>query len=217
MGVKALVAAASFKTSDYVAMIETLAPELPHCRPGALEAKRLPALEIVAKIGGERRPGWLEFDDLCAKADLSNPAVLPVLSNRDPINIQFTSGTTGLPKGATLSHRNLVNNAYFVGRSTGLREADRLCVPVPLYHCFGMVMSNLACVVHGATIVYPAAGFDPLAVLSAIEAERCTAVHGVPTMFIAELQHPRFGELISPRCGRGSWRARRARSRSCAR
>ena len=203
VGVKALVAAASFKTSDYVAMTETLAPEVSHCRPGALEAKRLPALKIVAKIGGERRPGWFEFDDLSAQGTPADLAALPVLSNRDPINIQFTSGTTGLPKGATLSHRNLVNNAYFVGRSTGLREADRLCVPVPLYHCFGMVMSNLACVVHGATIVYSAAGFDPLAVLTAIEAERCTAVHGVPTMFIAELQHPRFGEfdLSSLRAG----------------
>jgi fatty-acyl-CoA synthase len=122
---------------------------------------------------------------------------------RQPINIQFTSGTTGLPKGATLSHRNIVNNAFFVGASMGLRAGDRLCVPVPLYHCFGMVMSNLACVVHGATIVYASAGFDPLAVLRTIQAERCTAVHGVPTMFIAELQHPQFAEfdLSSLRAG----------------
>jgi fatty-acyl-CoA synthase len=203
VGVKALIAASSFKTSDYVAMIETLAPELPRCRPGALEAKRLPALRIVAKIGGERRPGWFEFDDLSARAEATRGPAFPSLSNRDPINIQFTSGTTGLPKGATLSHRNLVNNAFFVGRSTGLREGDRLCVPVPLYHCFGMVMSNLACVVHGATIVYASAGFDPLAVLTAVEAERCTVLHGVPTMFIAQLQHPQFGEfdLSSLRAG----------------
>jgi fatty-acyl-CoA synthase len=203
VGVKALIAASSFKTSDYVGIIETLAPEISGSEPGKLEAKRLPALGIVAKIGGERRAGWFEFGELSERPNGASVALPSDLSNRDPINIQFTSGTTGLPKGATLSHRNLVNNAYFVGRSTGLREGDRLCVPVPLYHCFGMVMSNLACVVHGATIVYPSAGFEPLAVLEAVAAERCTVLHGVPTMFIAELEHPRFGEfdLSSLRAG----------------
>jgi fatty-acyl-CoA synthase len=166
VGVRALIAASSFKTSDYVGMIETLAPEIVASRPGALEAARLPKLRIVAKIGGERRPGWFEFADLPAQTDAREPQPQPALGNRDPINIQFTSGTTGLPKGATLSHRNIVNNAYFVGRSVGLREGDRLCVPVPLYHCFGMVMSNLACVVHGATMVYP---------FSRSAARRCTA------------------------------------------
>ena len=195
VGVKALIAAAAFRTSDYVGMIETLAPEIATSRPGALAAARLPDLRIVAKIGGERRSGWFEFEDLPAVADAGPRQMLPTLGNRDPINIQFTSGTTGLPKGATLSHRNIVNTAYFVGRSTGLSEGDRLCVPVPLYHCFGMVMSNLACVVHGATMVYPSAGFDPLAVLRAVQQERCTALYGVPTMFIAELQHPQFAEF----------------------
>jgi len=203
VGVKALVAAESFKTSDYVAMMETLAPEIAASRPGELGAAKLPDLKIVAKIGGVPRPGWLQFAAISSfdRGPLRKAAA--GVECRQPINIQFTSGTTGLPKGATLSHRNIVNNAFFVGASMGLRTGDRLCVPVPLYHCFGMVMSNLACVIHGATIVYPSAGFDPLAVLRTIQAERCTAVHGVPTMFIAELQHPQFAEfdLSSLRAG----------------
>jgi fatty-acyl-CoA synthase len=203
VGVKALIAAVSFKTSDYVAMMEELAPEIAGSRPGELRAAKLPDLRIVAKIGGAPRPGWLLFSDIASadRGPLGRAAA--AVECRQAINIQFTSGTTGLPKGATLSHRNIVNNAYFVGASMGLRAGDRLCVPVPLYHCFGMVMANLACVVHGATIVYASAGFDPLAVLKTIEAERCTAVHGVPTMFIAELQHPQFDEfdLSSLRAG----------------
>jgi fatty-acyl-CoA synthase len=203
VGVKALVAAESFKTSDYVAMMEALAPEIPPGRPGELHAAKLPQLRIVAKIGGSPRPGWLQFDAIRSAERGPLREAAAGVDCRQPINIQFTSGTTGLPKGATLSHRNIVNNAFFVGASMGLRAGDRLCVPVPLYHCFGMVMSNLACVVHGATIVYASAGFDPLAVLRTIQAERCTAVHGVPTMFIAELQHPQFAEfdLSSLRAG----------------
>ncbi len=194
VGVKALIAAESFKTSDYLAMLETLAPEIPGSPPGALEAARLPALSTLITLGGPR-PGWLEFAGVPDTRRARLPAADAQVDARQPINIQFTSGTTGLPKGATLSHRNIVNNAWFVGASTGLVPGDRLCVPVPLYHCFGMVMSNLACVLHGATIVYPSAGFDPLAVLQAVQNERCTALHGVPTMFIAELQHPRFEEF----------------------
>ena len=110
----------------------------------------------------------------------------------DPINIQFTSGTTGAPKGATLTHHNILNNGYFIGEAMRLTERDRVCIPVPLYHCFGMVLGNLACITHGAAMVYPAEGFDPLATLEAVEAERCTALYGVPTMFIAELGHPEF-------------------------
>ncbi len=203
VGVKALISAETFKTSDYVGMIETLAPEIAASAPGDLRAARLPELRIVAKIGGPRRAGWFELTDITADDSALLRSTAATLNCRQPINIQFTSGTTGLPKGATLSHRNILNNAYFVGASMGLRAGDRLCVPVPLYHCFGMVMSNLACVVHGATIVYPAAAFDPLAVLRAIEAERCTALHGVPTMFIAELQHPQFDsfDLSSLRAG----------------
>ena len=194
VGVKALIVAESFKTSDYIAMVEALAPEIPVSTPGNLHAARLPQLRIVAKLSGAARPGWLNFSAMASDDRKLLRKAAAGVECRQPINIQFTSGTTGLPKGATLSHRNIVNNAFFVGASMGLRAGDRLCVPVPLYHCFGMVMSNLACVVHGATIVYPSAGFDPLAVLSAVESERCTALHGVPTMFIAELQHSQFGD-----------------------
>ncbi len=204
VGVKALITAERFKTSDYLALLEALAPEIGACAPGDLRVTRLPSLRVAIKIGGEPRPGYRRFDDLYAGGDLERlAAVGRGLSNRDPINIQFTSGTTGSPKGATLSHRNILNNAFFVGRAMGLREGDRLCIPVPLYHCFGMVMSNLACVVHGATMVFPEAGFDPGAVLRAVEAERCTALQGVPTMFIAELEHPDFDrfDLSSLRAG----------------
>jgi fatty-acyl-CoA synthase len=192
VGMKALITAHSFKTSDYVGMVEALAPEIAASTPGQLRAARAPQLKIVAKIGGERRAGWLDFADIAADNHTLLDEVAASAECRQPINIQFTSGTTGLPKGATLSHRNIVNNAYLVGMRMGLKAGDRLCIPVPLYHCFGMVLSNLACVVHGATMVYPSAGFDPLTVLRAVQAERCTALHGVPTMFIAELQHPEF-------------------------
>ena len=130
-------------------------------------------------------------------------AIIPTLDRNDAINIQFTSGTTGLPKGATLSHRNILNNAYFVGLGMGLGQGDRLLIPVPLYHCFGMVMGNLDCIVHGATMVYASEGFEPLAVLKTVEAEKITALHGVPTMFIAELEHAEFDrfDLSSLRTG----------------
>lgn len=203
VGVKALVAVSSFKNSDYVGMVEALAPEITASERGSLHSARLPELKIVVKIGGEPRPGWLEFPEIQGTDLESVRAASAALNRYDSINIQFTSGTTGSPKGATLSHRNIVNNAFLVGASMGLRAGDRLCVPVPLYHCFGMVMANLACVIQGATIVYASAGFDPLAVLSAVQAERCTALHGVPTMFIAQLEHPRFEEfdLSSLRAG----------------
>ena len=205
VGVKALICAASFKTSDYVAMVETLVPSV--AGAGEVRSDRLPALAHIIKIGGDPRPGWLAFDEVATlRTDASEHELVSLaasLGPNDPINIQFTSGTTGSPKGATLSHRNVLNNAYFVGLGMGLHEGDRLCIPVPLYHCFGMVMGNLACLVHGATMVYPSAGFEPLAVLEAIEAERCTGLHGVPTMFIAELEHPDFGrfDLSSLRTG----------------
>jgi fatty-acyl-CoA synthase len=203
VGVKALIAAASFKTSDYIAMVEALAPEVATCAPGELRSARLPQLRILASIGAAPRPGWFELEALSARAARDSGRGLPQLEPHQPINIQFTSGTTGLPKGATLSHHNIVNNAFFVGRSTGMRAGDRVCIPVPLYHCFGMVLANLACVVHGATMIYPSTAFDPLAVLRAVQAERCTVLHGVPTMFIVELQHPQFGEfdLSSLRAG----------------
>jgi len=204
--VKALIAAEKFKASDYVGMVEALAPELAAAAPGALDAARLPHLRAAIKLGGARG-GWRRFDDIAQAGGDAERAELGRIEARldrnEAINIQFTSGTTGLPKGATLSHRNILNNAYFVGLAMGLREGDRLCIPVPLYHCFGMVMGNLSCAVHGATMVFPSEGFDPLAVLRTVEAERCTALHGVPTMFIAELEHAEFErfDLSSLRTG----------------
>jgi len=199
VGMKALVCAEKFKSSEYVAMISELAPEIPKCMPGDLKSKRLPDLKILIQIGGRPGPGWLGFEGVpslgTGKFAKQISDVHETLDRNDPINIQFTSGTTGLPKGATLSHRNILNNAYFVGVGMGLKTGDRLLIPVPLYHCFGMVMGNLACVVHGATMVYSSEGFDPLAVLKAVRSEQCTALHGVPTMFIAELEHPDF-EMI---------------------
>ncbi|CUA82321.1 MULTISPECIES: AMP-binding protein [Gulbenkiania] len=196
---KALVLSPSFKSSDYLAMLGDLAPELASAAPGQLAAARLPALRWVIRMGRETSPGMLNFDDLL---NAPGQEALEALAQRgetlqfdDPINIQFTSGTTGSPKGATLSHHNILNNGFFVGEAMRLTAEDRLCIPVPLYHCFGMVLGNLACVTHGATMVYPSEAFDPLAVLETVEAERCTGLHGVPTMFIAVLDHPRFDEF----------------------
>ncbi|MFI4974572.1 MAG: AMP-binding protein [Caulobacterales bacterium] len=207
VGVKALVAAERFKTSDYVGMVEQLAPEIAGARPGALSAARLPTLKAAIKIGGAPRPGWLDFDDVAGLADDARRALVGEIASGldrcEPINIQFTSGTTGLPKGATLSHRNILNNGFFVGRAMGIKAGDRICIPVPLYHCFGMVMGNLAAVTHGATMVYPAEAFDADATLRTVQDERCTALYGVPTMFIAELGHPDFAsfDLSSLRTG----------------
>ena len=202
VGCKALVTMAQFKTSDYLGMLRELAPELGRCMPGMLAAKRLPSLRTVVWIDvagqGANQPGMLRFSDWLAKGQADDPqvdAVAATLSNTDPINIQFTSGTTGFPKGATLTHRNILNNGFFIGECMKLTAADRLCIPVPLYHCFGMVLGNLACFTHGSTIVYPNDGFDPVTVLEAVQAEKCTGLHGVPTMFIAELDHPRFAEF----------------------
>ncbi len=196
--IRALVAAENFKSSDYPAMVESLLPEVPG-HTGELRAAAAPHLRHLIKIGGEPRPGWRLFDEIetCPTSghmdDLAE--ISRSLDCRDPINIQFTSGTTGLPKGATLSHHNILNNGYFVGECIGLRAGDRLCIPVPLYHCFGMVMGNLGCLTHGAAMIYPGDAFDPLAVLECIARERCTGLYGVPTMFIAELNHPRFAEF----------------------
>ncbi|MBI1211988.1 MAG: AMP-binding protein [Alphaproteobacteria bacterium] len=199
VGVKALVVAERFKTSDYPAMLAELAPEIAKSKPGALIAEKLPHLKTLILIADVPRAGYLRFRDVLGmgqpKHHVALAAVERKLESHDPINIQFTSGTTGLPKGAMLSHRNIFNNGFFVGRSIALEEGDRLCIPVPLYHCFGMVMGNLACIAHGATMVYPSEGFDPLAVLQAIEQEKCTALYGVPTMFIAILDHPEFEQF----------------------
>jgi fatty-acyl-CoA synthase len=192
-GTKLLVAAGSFRTSDYRAMVEETWSRL-SARNGGL-------LERVVYLDSD------DWDDLLASGDgLDADAVNQrqrTLQPNDPINIQYTSGTTGFPKGATLSHRNILNNGYFTTELIGFTEEDRLCIPVPFYHCFGMVMANLGCTSHGSTMVIPAPGFDPGITLDAISQERCTAVYGVPTMFIAMQNHPAFAEhdLTSLRTG----------------
>ncbi len=195
VGCKALITADSFKTSNYVGMLRDLAPEIAGSAPGELQAARLPTLRTLIRIGGSA-DGFLGFDDVLGLGGASERARLkelaPQLQFDEPINIQFTSGTTGAPKGATLTHHNILNNGFFIGEAQRLSDQDKVCIPVPLYHCFGMVLGNLACITHGAAIVYPSEGFDPLSTLETVAAERCTALYGVPTMFIAELGHPEF-------------------------
>ncbi|MFT7531156.1 MAG: fatty-acyl-CoA synthase [Gammaproteobacteria bacterium] len=196
---KGLVLAAAFKSSDYIDIMRRLAPEMDHCSPGTLTAARLPHLKTLIQIGPTTMPGMFAFDDIANLAGQEHRQRLTELSGSlqfdDPINIQFTSGTTGFPKGATLTHFNILNNGFFVGEAMKLTTHDRLCIPVPLYHCFGMVLGNLACITHGATIVFPSEAFEPLSVLQTVETEKCTALHGVPTMFIAELDHPQFKDF----------------------
>jgi fatty-acyl-CoA synthase len=205
--VKALILAEKFKTSDYIGMVQTLAPELETSEPGRIHAQRLPHLRWVIRMGRQKTPGMFNYEDLLSWGGPAQKARLPelaaVLNPDDAINIQFTSGTTGNPKGATLSHNNILNNALCVAQAMKLTEQDRLCVPVPLYHCFGMVLSVLACVSVGASMVFPGEAFDPAATLKAASDERCTALHGVPTMFIAELALPDFAkyDLSSLRTG----------------
>lgn len=198
VGCKALITMTAFKTSNYLDMLRAVAPEVDGAKPGALKAARLPELKLVVQLSDEDVPGMLRFADLMQRGSADDPRlpqIAATLKATDPINIQFTSGTTGFPKGATLTHRNVLNNGYFIGEAMRLAPQDRLCIPVPLYHCFGMVLGNLACLTHGATIVYPNDAFEPLSVLQAVQQERCTGLHGVPTMFIAELDHPRFKEF----------------------
>ncbi len=202
-----LVIAPQFRTSDYTAMLYELAPELPDAIPGRLAAARLPDLRAVVRLGLAPAPGMLTWDGLLTMADRIEPEQLATRQGQlqfdEPINIQYTSGTTGYPKGATLSHHNILNNGYFVAELMNFTDRDRLIIPVPLYHCFGMVMGNLGCMTHGATMIYPSAGFEAKAVLAAIQAERGTALYGVPTMFIAELGEPDFSayDLSSLRTG----------------
>ena len=199
VGCVALVTATAFKNSDYIGMVNALAPELAASVPGQLSAARLPQLRAVIQIGGPPAPGAIPFEEVAARGGEAERAELRELASLlqfdDAVNIQFTSGTTGSPKGVTLTHHNILNNGYFVGRAMRLTAADRICIPVPLYHCFGMVMGNLAAVTHGCAMVYPGEGFDPLATLEAVQAEGCTALYGVPTMFIAELDHPEFARF----------------------
>ncbi len=207
VGCKAIVTATSFKTSDYIGMLTTLAPELATSSPGNLHCSRLPELRLVIQIGPEPAPGTLAFEQIYDHRSTVEHASLAEIALRlqfdDPINIQFTSGTTGQPKGATLTHHNILNNGFLIGERMRYTEADKVCIPVPLYHCFGMVIGNLACLTHGSTMVLPGEGFDPLATLSTVADERCTSLYGVPTMFIAELDHPEFAsfDLSSLRTG----------------
>jgi len=197
-GVCVLIAARGFRATDYVEMLLRLIPELgttPLGRPLATE--RIPALRQVVYLGADAEPGGLAWSDFVARGDAVTAGELEAreatLQFDDPINIQYTSGTTGSPKGATLSHHNILNNGYFVGATLRYTEADRICLPVPFYHCFGCVLGNMAAVAHGATIVTPGETFDPDLTLRAVEAHGCTSIYGVPTMFIAQLDHPRFG------------------------
>jgi len=199
VGCRALVLPRRFKTAHYLDILVELAPELAASMPGELHAARLPALREVILLDDEPAAGTRRWQQLAALGDAAARVQLheaaQALNFDDPVNIQFTSGTTGAPKGATLTHHNIVNNGWFIGEAMRLTEHDRLCIPVPFYHCFGMVLGNLACVTHGACMVIPGEGFDALATLETVAAEKCTGLHGVPTMFIAELEHPRFAEF----------------------
>ncbi len=195
-GISVLVTADSFKTSNYREMLYQLAPELKQSEPGKLNAKDVPDLRAVINVHDDKQTGMWTWQEFLGFAGQASAADLEKRQNQlqfdDPINIQFTSGTTGNPKGATLTHHNILNNGYFVGESQRLTEKDRLVIPVPLYHCFGMVMGNLGCITHGSAMIYPGEGFDPKTVLQAVHQEKATALYGVPTMFIAELAEPDF-------------------------
>ncbi|MFK7934986.1 MAG: AMP-binding protein [Saprospiraceae bacterium] len=198
-GCKMLVLANQFKQSDYISMIIEIAPELKNTTFGDLSSMTVPELKMVIALKDENKNGVLAWNEFMEKAVETSAeklkAVQQSLAFDDPINIQYTSGTTGYPKGATLSHHNILNNGFFVARTMNFTEQDRLIIPVPLYHCFGMVMGNLGCMTHGATMIYPSEGFEPLAVLQAAETEQATAIYGVPTMFIAQLESPEFDQF----------------------
>ncbi|MEA2512626.1 MAG: fatty-acyl-CoA synthase [Thermomicrobiales bacterium] len=206
-GCSVLIIAPPFKTSDYASLLREVCPEIDSCEPGQLRSERLPDLRTVIAFGDQSVPGAYTWQHVLAAGESVSAAEVEERQREqafdDPINIQYTSGTTGFPKGATLSHHSILNNGFFIGERMRFTEQDRLCIPVPFYHCFGMVLGNLACVTHGATMVIPAPGFDPRLTLEAVAEERCTALHGVPTMFIAELGDPEFArfDLSSLRTG----------------
>ena len=199
VGCRAVICADKFKSSNYLEMLYELAPELTSCSANKLQASALPELEFLIRMGVDKSVGMLNFNDLLVDVSADDKAALErigkELSPYDAINIQFTSGTTGSPKGATLSHHNILNNGYLVAEAMKFTSNDKLCIPVPLYHCFGMVLGSLVCLAKGAAAVFPGESFDPLTTLQVIELERCTALHGVPTMFIAELEHPDFAKF----------------------
>lgn len=196
VGCKAIITAESFKTSRYLEMLKTLAPELQICEPGKLRSEKLPHLRTVIRMGATQSAGMYNFDTILDMATDADRVILKttesLLRPDDHINIQFTSGTTGTPKGATLTHKNILNNAFYSAQTLRLTADDILCIPVPLYHCFGMVLGTLLSVSVGATMVFPSEAFDPVLTLKAVSDEGCTALHGVPTMFIAQLDLPDF-------------------------
>ncbi len=194
-GCRALVLPTRFKSSDYEGMLKALIPELSTAAPGDLHAAAFPDLRLLIHLGAGPMQGALSFDELKRAGGRIMTLAATPLDPDDIFNVQFTSGTTGLPKGAALTHFSLVNNGFFVGEGLRLDATDSVCIPVPLYHCFGMVLGVLAAMTHRSASVLPAEGFDPLRVLETVARERCTALHGVPTMFIAELEHPRFKEF----------------------
>jgi fatty-acyl-CoA synthase len=187
-----------FKTSDYVGMFYEACPEAYEAKPGRISSDKFPFLKTAIFLGDIPYHGMFTWNELLKKAEeITNDELIErgdMLAFDDAINIQYTSGTTGFPKGVVLTHHGVLNNGYIIGEGMGFTEKDRLCIPVPFYHCFGMVLSNFACVTHGSTMVLPAPTFDAEEVLKTVEKERCTALHGVPTMFIAELTHPNFGK-----------------------
>jgi fatty-acyl-CoA synthase len=193
---QALLLLDRFKTSDYLGMFYKVCPEALESRPGQIRSEKLPFLRTAVLLRGQKPSGMYSWEEVLKMGDEVDNSILQERAEQldfdDPINIQYTSGTTGFPKGVVLTHHNILNNGYFIGECMDFTEKDRLCIPVPFYHCFGMVLSNLACMTHGATMVLPAEHFDPVSTMKAVEEERCTALHGVPTMFVAELEHPDF-------------------------
>eukprot|EP00301_Raphidiophrys_heterophryoidea_P003513 c11583_g2_i2.p1 GENE.c11583_g2_i2~~c11583_g2_i2.p1 ORF type:complete len:486 (-),score=124.96 c11583_g2_i2:183-1640(-) len=197
VGCKGILLCPEFGQTNYLEILSQLCPELSHCNPGHLSSTALPHLRHVIHVGKDIIKGTMRFEDLCSLAhhhhDIAQ--VAKHLHPSSPINIQFTSGTTGLPKAATLTHHNIVNNGYFVGECQRLQPSDRICLPVPLYHCFGTVLGNLAAITHGSSIVFPSPTFNPHATLQAVQDFQCTALYGVPTMFIAELSLASFSQF----------------------
>lgn len=204
-----LIMSRGFGTLDYIQMVDEICPEINRAKPGEWRSERLSYLKNLIYIGkGDILSGMIRWKDFLSGKEAEELDSLikqkgGFLRSEDPINIQYTSGTTGHPKGAVLSHYNIVNNAFLIGQRMRISSKDRICIPVPFYHCFGMVLGNMACVIHGATIVVPADSFDPWATLKTIEEEKCTGIYGVPTMFIRELEHPDFDrvDLTSLRTG----------------
>ena len=197
----------TFKTSDYYQILHDVAPELDHCSPGALNAEKVPSLKHIILTEGSAKPGTFSFEGLLNIGGADEQQKLlsakKLIRFDDPVNIQFTSGTTGNPKGATLTHHNLVNNGYFTKILMEYDTSSKICIPPPLYHCFGLVLGHFAGISAGATMVYPSRGFEPDAALKSIHTERCTAVYGTPAMFIGMLNSPAFSEfdLTSLRTG----------------